>query len=98
MKKLVLLFGLLTSPLLAQQANIPISLVTTTPSASCTSGLPDRQLLSTGTIYTCQSVTSGVGTWTAIGNDGSSGFPITIGITSIASGSTTTSISGLTLS
>jgi hypothetical protein len=66
MKKILIL--LLLSPLTvlqAQQSNPPIVIVTTAPSGSCSSGLPDRQVLSTGTLYSCQS-----GTWTIVGGAG----------------------------
>ena len=48
--------------LAAQPANPSIVSVTTAPSGACTAGLPNQQVVSTGTQYSCQS-----GTWGAIG-------------------------------
>lgn len=90
--KLWPLFALLLAlPLAAQVSNPSIILVTTAPSGACTAGLPNQQVASTGTQYSCQS-----GTWGAIGGGGSSGFPIVLGSTSIAASSTTTALAGFT--
>ncbi len=51
---------LLAAPLAAQVPNPSIVLVSTAPSGSCTGGLPDQQVITTGVIYSCQN-----STWTA---------------------------------
>lgn len=56
-----------------QPANSPIISVTTAPSGTCFAGLPNQQVISTGTQYSCGSVTAGVGTWAAIGGGSGSG-------------------------
>lgn len=81
----------------SQVPNPSIVLVTTAPSGSCGSGLPDRQVLSTGFLYSCQS-----GTWAQIagGGGGSSAFSaITSGTNTgqglvVGSGSVLTTASG----
>jgi hypothetical protein len=52
--------------------------------------------LTDSTLHLCTSF-SGSCTWISVGSNASSGFPITIGSTSIGAFSTTTSIAGLTL-
>ena len=84
MRKLVpFLFSILTLPLAAQVNNPSIVSVTSAPSGSCKAGLPNRQVKSTGTQYSCQSVVAGVGTWGAIAAGGdtitSPGATITVG-------------------
>ena len=58
--------------------------MTTAPSGSCNAGLPNQQVRSTGTQYSCQSVTAGVGTWGpfAIG----SAYTLPIATTSLLGG------------
>jgi len=51
----------------AQVSNPSIVLVVSAPSGSCTQNLPDQQVVSLGTIYTCQS-----GTWAQVGGSVSS--------------------------
>ena len=67
MRKIGLLF-LLAIPCFAQPSNPGIISVTVAPSGACASGLPNQQVLSTGTQYSCQS-----GTWTAFSTGGGTG-------------------------
>lgn len=85
---------LLLAPLgMAQVSNPSITIVASPPSGSCSSNLPDQQVAITGALYSCQS-----GTWAEIsGGSGGSGFPITLGSTSIAASSTTTAVAGLVI-
>lgn len=69
---------------------VTLSGSSTTPSGSCSGGVANID--ATGVIVTCQS-----GVLTPVGGGGGSGFPITLGSTSIAASSTTTSVSGLTV-
>ena|ERR1035437_4972720 len=66
-----LLSLLCATSLTAQPSNPVITSVVLAPSGSCTQGLPDQQVLSTGTLYSCQNVVAGVGTWGQIGGGGS---------------------------
>lgn len=54
----------------AQNPNPGIVLVTSAPSGSCTVNLPDEQVITLGTLYSCQS-----GTWAQITGGGGGGFP-----------------------
>ena len=92
MKGLFLFLLITTGAVLAQVNNPSVIYVVPAPSGSCAQAPPIQVVNSTGTVYTCDN-----GTWAAQGGGGGNGFPIVIGSTSIASGSTTTSISGLTL-
>jgi hypothetical protein len=94
MKKLwlALIFCL---PAIAQISNPSIISVTTAPSGPCTAGLPNQQVVSTGTQYSCQS-----GTWGAIGGGGGSGTVTSVSVTtangvsgSVATATTTPAIS-----
>jgi hypothetical protein len=69
----------------AQVSNPSIVVVASAPSGSCTQNLPDQQVVSLGTIYTCQS-----GTWALVG--GGSGTFVTLSgdATSTATGGATT--------
>jgi len=71
----------------AQQPAYPtILLVTAAPSGACTVNLPDEQVATLGTIYTCQS-----GTWTLIGSGGGGSFNALTGdATSTSTGGATT--------
>ena len=92
MKGIFLFLLITTGTVLAQVNNPSVIYVVPAPSGSCAQAPPIQVVNSTGTVYTCDN-----GTWAAQGGGGGNGFPIVIGSTSIASGSTTTSISGLTL-
>src|SRR5271170_4918825 len=73
-KPLLLLF---LSPFLrAQVTNPSIVSVSSAPSGACTSGLPNQQVITTGTQYSCQS-----GTWGAIAGSGGSGTVTSVGVT-----------------
>ena len=67
MRKLLFLL-LLPLAAFGQPSNQSIIIVTTTPSGSCTNGLPLEYLLSTGHVYSCQA-----GTWTDISGGGGTG-------------------------
>lgn len=68
MKKiLALLVFIFALPLSGQVYNPSIVVVSSTPSGACSVNLPDRQVATTGALYTCQS-----GTWAQIGTGGSS--------------------------
>jgi hypothetical protein len=68
----------------AQLNNPPIVPVFTAPSGSCPSGLPNQQVVSTGTQYSCQNVTAGVGTWGIL--PGGGGGSTTNALTAAATG------------
>lgn len=74
----------------AQVVSSGVLYVTVAPSGACTAAPPIEVVATTGVPYTCNN-----GTWGAAGGGGSSGFPITIGGTSIAASSTTTAIDSL---
>lgn len=78
--------------LVAQVSNPSIIFVANAPSGACVAGNPVEIVPSSGAIYTCAA-----GTWTEVGVSPDDGFPIIIGVTSIESGSSTTSITGLTI-
>jgi hypothetical protein len=59
----------------AQVSNPSIVVVASAPSGSCTQNLPDQQVVSLGTIYTCQSWT-----WALVGGGGSMTWPTSAGI------------------
>lgn len=67
-KALFLGFMLLASTARAQVANPSIILVSSAPSGACAVNLPDEQVITLGTIYTCQS-----GTWAEVSGGSSSG-------------------------
>lgn len=95
MKKLLLLFGMLIGPLIGW-AQVPVYqavvFVSTPSSGACVNGSPMQIAISTGAVYTCAA-----SVWTQLGASDTDGFPITIGSTSVEGGSTTTSVSGLTV-
>ena len=68
-----ILFALLVSAAWSQPSNPSIIAVGTAPSGSCSAGLPDRQVITTGILYSCQSgtwaVIAGSGTFTALSGD-----------------------------
>lgn len=68
MKRAILLAIMLFVPLaaLGQIQNPSIVTVATAPSGACTSGLPNQQVITTGTQYSCQN-----GTWGIVGGGGS---------------------------
>lgn len=72
--------------------NFGVNYVFVAPTGSCSSQSPMRQTIPAGGVYTCQN-----GTWAQVSGGGGTGFPITIGSTSIAASSTTTAITGLTI-
>ena len=57
---------ILPTAALSQVANPSIIPVVTAPSGSCPQGLPNQQVISTGVLYSCQNIVSGVGTWGVI--------------------------------
>jgi hypothetical protein len=68
MMKRIALFLLFALPICAQVSNPSIVLVSAAPSGSCTANLPDEQVVTLGTLYSCQS-----GTWTQISGGGGGG-------------------------
>ena len=66
--KRIALFLLFALPVCAQVSNPSIVLVSAAPSGSCTANLPDEQVVTLGTLYSCQS-----GTWTQISGGGGGG-------------------------
>jgi hypothetical protein len=72
MKRILLVVAFLTASAWGQVSNPSIVLVTSAPSGSCSSGLPDEQVISTGVIYTCQN-----DTWGSLAT-GSSGNAVTV--------------------
>jgi len=67
--KRLLAFIAVACPLVAQVSNPSIISVTSAPSGACSAGLPNRQVISTGALYSCQG-----GTWGEIGGGGGGGF------------------------
>jgi len=85
MKKVLLAF-LFALPAAAQVSNPSIINVASAPSGACTQNLPDEQVVTLGTLYTCQS-----GTWTLIGSGGGGSFNALTGdATSTSTGGATT--------
>lgn len=67
MRRLLIVISLIVSAsAFGQVSNPSIISVSVAPSGSCSSGLPNQQVISTGTQYSCQN-----GTWAAIGGTGS---------------------------
>ena len=66
MRKLFWLFLFVPAMAFTQVSNPSIISVATAPTGSCSAGLPNRQVVSTGVQYSCQG-----GTWAAIGGSGS---------------------------
>lgn len=95
MKKILFLLLLLALPAVVV-GQIPTSqniiFVSTSPTGSCTNGAAVEIVISTGAIFTCQA-----GTWGEVGVDPDDGFPIVLGTTAIVSGSTTTTLAGITI-
>jgi hypothetical protein len=67
MRKLLWFLLLVALPSTAQVNNPSIISVSSAPSGSCSSGLPNQQVVSTGIQYSCQG-----GTWASIGSGGGS--------------------------
>lgn len=78
MKKILLAIVICALPLAAQVSNPSIIPVASAPSGSCTAGLPNQQVVSTGVQYSCQA-----GTWGAI-NGGASGVSQIVAGTNIS--------------
>ena len=103
MKKIIAAIAFLAGlamPALGQVTNPVIFTVSTAPSGACAAGLPNEQVYSTGTQYSCQSVTGGTGTWGAIGGGGGSGTVTSVSVTTangvsgtVATATTTPAIS-----
>jgi hypothetical protein len=90
MKRLAfLLFAL---PVCAQVSNPSIVLVSAAPSGSCTANLPDEQVITLGTLYSCQS-----GTWTQIAGGGGGGgiTALTQDVTASGTGSVAATVAGI---
>ena len=68
MRKLLWLFLFVPAMAFTQVSNPSIISVATAPTGSCSAGLPNQQVVSTGVQYSCQG-----GTWAAIGGGGGSG-------------------------
>ncbi len=85
-KTLFILAILAAMPCMAQVVGPGfVNYVTSAPSGSCSSGVPQQNVLGTGLIYTCQS-----GTWAVIGGGGSGiTGSLTAGRVPVASGATT---------
>jgi len=80
--KRILLALAIALPAAAQVSNPSIISVSTAPSGSCSPGLPNQQVISTGVQYSCQG-----GTWALIGSGGggSSTWPTLAGGTNTSS-------------
>lgn len=61
----IIAFALAAVPAWPQDYGEPtaVILVGTAPSGQCSAGIPNRQVVSTGIQYSCQSVVDGIGTW-----------------------------------
>ena len=94
---LLLLLGLIIAgalPALGQgsaSSGSGVSYVSTAPSGACTAG-SIMQVLTTGagTVYACQSISAGAGTWTALGSTGSTGTVTNVTVQGTASQITVT--------
>ncbi len=94
---LLLLLGLIIAgalPALGQgsaSSGSGVSYVSTAPSGACTAG-SIMQVLTTGagTVYACQTISGGVGTWTALGSTGSTGTVTNVTVQGTASQITVT--------
>ena len=74
MKKLIVVFlWFIAGVGYGQVSNPSIISVSTAPSGSCSAGLPNQQVVSTGTQYSCQNVTGSIGTWAALAGGGGGG-------------------------
>jgi hypothetical protein len=75
MKKLIVVFlWFIAGVGYGQVSNPSIISVSIAPSGSCSAGLPNQQVVSTGIQYSCQNVTGSIGTWAALaGGGGGSG-------------------------
>lgn len=91
MKKLLIALIVLTGSALAQPANPGIVLVGSAPSGSCSVNLPDEQVVTLGTLYSCQS-----GTWTQITGGGGGGITaLTQDVTASGTGSVAATVVGI---
>ena len=63
MRKLFWLFLFVPAMAFTQVSNPSIISVATAPTGSCSAGLPNQQVVSTGVQYSCQNIVAGVGTW-----------------------------------
>ncbi len=70
--------------------NYGIQYVSSAPSGACSSTAPMMIVVGAGTAYTCQG-----GTWALLSGGGGSGFPFTLGATSVAASSSNPSLTGL---
>ena len=83
MRKLFWLFLFVPAMAFTQVSNPSIISVATTPTGSCSAGLPNQQVVSTGVQYSCQG-----GTWAAIGGGGGSVSGQANGVIPLATGAT----------
>lgn len=95
MKKLLALISLIVLSV-SGYAQVPVYqnvvFVSTSPTSACANGSPVQVVISTGAMFTCAA-----SAWAEVGVSPDDGFPIVIGTTTIATGSTTTAIVGLTI-
>jgi hypothetical protein len=76
MKKLIVVFlWFIAGVGYGQVSNPSIISVSIAPSGSCSAGLPNQQVVSTGTQYSCQDVTGSIGTWAALAGGGGTSTP-----------------------
>jgi hypothetical protein len=75
MKRIIFGLALLVGSAGAQVSNPSIVSVATAPSGSCSSGLPNQQVITTGVQYSCQS-----GTWAALAGGGGSSVTFPTGV------------------
>jgi hypothetical protein len=95
MKKIICGLVMLIGTAGAQVSNPSIISVATAPSGSCSAGLPNQQVVLTGTQYSCQNVIGSVGTWASLGGGGGSFAGLTGDALNSGGTSTATEVVGL---
>ena len=81
----------------AQVSNPTVIIVSVSPNGSCSGNLPWQYNSTNGSAWYCSAVCGGTGTWTQFASSAATGFPFTLGTTSITASSTVTSVAGLTV-
>jgi hypothetical protein len=83
----------------AQFGSHDVLYVAVAPSGSCAAGVRLQVLINgAGTVYACQSIVAGTGTWTALASGGATGTVTSVGLAGTANQITVTGSSPITLS
>jgi hypothetical protein len=98
MKKYLIWIALLFSGSAVAQVGSPgVLYVVVAPSGACSAGSPMEEIVNgAGTVYACQSITAGVGTWTALASGSATGTVTSVGIVGTANQITVTGTSPIT--